>query len=239
MTICELRNVTKSYGEGATRVDAIKNVSLAIEPGEFTVFSGPSGSGKTTLLNQVGCLDRPTDGELLIEGKPTSALNAHALSQLRAHKIGFIFQSFNLVPVLTALENVELALQLAGQTSGVREQALAMFPKVSLTGLEGRRPNQLSGGQQQRVAIARALVKVPVMVIADEPTANLDSDNGEQILALMEQLNADLGTTFLISTHDPRVMAHARRRIVMKDGQIVSDEAGARQAAAPEARQSP
>lgn len=225
MAICELKDVTKTYGAGPTRVDAIKDVNLVIEPGEFTVFSGPSGSGKTTLLNQVGCLDRPSAGELIIDGADTGGLTGKALSALRAEKIGFIFQSFNLVPVLTALENVELALQLAGHTEGVREKAMAMFPKVGLEGLEHRRPNELSGGQQQRVAVARALVKEPVIVIADEPTANLDSENGEQILDLMQELNATLGTTFLISTHDPLVMAHARRRIIMKDGSIVGDTA--------------
>ncbi|MDH5670788.1 MAG: ABC transporter ATP-binding protein [Myxococcales bacterium] len=223
MALCELEGITKTYGEGPTRVDALKDVDLRVEAGEFTVLSGPSGSGKTTLLNQIGCLDRPTSGTLRIDGVDTSQLGNLALSKLRADKIGFIFQSFNLVPVLTALENVELALQLAGQSAHIRERARAMFPQVGLEGLQARRPNQLSGGQQQRVAIARALVKEPAVVIADEPTANLDSENGEQILSLMQELNARLGTTFLISTHDPRVMAHARRRIEMEDGRIVKD----------------
>ncbi len=222
MPICELRNVTKSYGEGPGRVDALKAVSLAIEPGEFTVFQGPSGSGKTTLLNQIGCLDSPSEGELLIEGERTRGLGSRALSALRARKIGFIFQSFNLIPVLTARENVELALQLAGQPPDPK-QAEAMLEKVGLAGLGHRRPSELSGGQQQRVAVARALVKRPLLVIADEPTANLDSVNGEAVLATMEQLNREGGTTFLISSHDARVVEHARRVITLHDGQVESD----------------
>jgi putative ABC transport system ATP-binding protein len=227
MAICELHHVTRSYGVGAGRVDAIRDVSLAIEPGEFTVFRGPSGSGKTTLLNQVGCLDAPSEGELLLEGRATRAMSSRQLSKLRAEKIGFVFQSFNLIPVLTALENIELALELAGRAQGLREAAAAMLPRVGLEGLGHRRPNQLSGGQQQRVAIARALVKKPILVIADEPTANLDSANGEQVLETMRALNETLGTTFLFSSHDPRVVEKARRVVTLHDGQIVSDEARA------------
>jgi putative ABC transport system ATP-binding protein len=224
MSICELSNVTKAYGTGPARVLALDHVSLRIEAGEFTVFCGPSGSGKTTLLNQVGCLDRPEEGELLLEGKPLRALGSHALSRLRADKIGFIFQSFNLIPVLSALENVELALELAERGGDHRALAAGALAQVGLAGLEDRRPNQLSGGQQQRVAIARALVKQPLLVIADEPTANLDSANGEQVLSTMERLNRELGTTFLLSSHDARVIAHARRVITLRDGKIVSDE---------------
>jgi putative ABC transport system ATP-binding protein len=224
MAICEIRNVSKIYGKGPSRVDALRNVSLSILGGEFTVFCGPSGSGKTTLLNQVGCLDAPSEGLLLIEGRDTKTLSSRELSRLRADKIGFIFQSFNLVPVLTALENVELALELAHRKEGRSAAAAAMLAQVGLEGLEHRRPNQLSGGQQQRVAIARALVKRPLIVIADEPTANLDSENGKQVLATMERLNRDLGTTFLFSSHDPMVIEQARRVIRLKDGQIVQDE---------------
>ncbi len=227
MAICELHHVTRSYGEGAGRVDALRGVSLSIEPGEFTVFCGPSGSGKTTLLNQVGCLDAPTEGELFLEGRATRAMSSRQLSALRAEKIGFVFQSFNLIPVLTALENIELALELAGRAQPIREAAAAMLPQVGLSGLGHRRPNQLSGGQQQRVAIARALVKKPILVIADEPTANLDSVNGEQVLETMRALNETLGTTFLFSSHDPRVVEKARRVVTLHDGQIVSDEARA------------
>jgi putative ABC transport system ATP-binding protein len=224
MPICELRNVTKAYGSGPARVLALDHVSLDIEAGEFTVFCGPSGSGKTTLLNQVGCLDRPEEGELFLEGAPISARSSAELSRLRADKIGFIFQSFNLIPVLSALENVELALELAERTGDHRSQAMSALAQVGLAGLEGRRPNQLSGGQQQRVAIARALVKKPLIVIADEPTANLDSANGEQVIATMERLNRELGTTFLLSSHDSRVIAHAKRVVTLRDGKLVSDE---------------
>src|SRR5688572_12231139 len=193
MPICELKNVAKTYGTGPAKVTALHAIDLVIEQGEFTVFCGPSGSGKTTLLNQIGCLDAPSEGELVIDGRNTRSLSSRDLSRLRADKIGFIFQSFNLVPVLTALENVELALELAHRKEDRSKAAEAMLAQVGLKGLEHRRPNQLSGGQQQRVAIARALVKRPVIVIADEPTANLDSENGLQVLATMERLNKDLG----------------------------------------------
>lgn len=224
MAICEVRNVTRSYGTGAARVDALKEVTIDIDPGEFTVFKGPSGSGKTTLLNQIGCLDAPTEGELTINGQATNGLSSKALSKLRAETIGFIFQSFNLIPVLSAVENVELALELAGHPGDGRARAMEALAQVGLAGLEHRRPNQLSGGQQQRVAIARALVKKPLIVIADEPTANLDSANGEAVIATMAKLNAELGTTFLFSSHDPRVIAHARRVVTLTDGRIVGDE---------------
>jgi putative ABC transport system ATP-binding protein len=225
MPICELHHVTRSYGAGPAKVDAIRDITLSIEPGEFSVLSGPSGSGKTTLLNQIGCLDAPTEGELLLEGQPTKSMSSRRLSRLRADKIGFIFQSFNLIPVLTAVENIALALELAGREEGARAAAESLLPQVGLEGLGHRRPNQLSGGQQQRVAIARALVKRPLLVIADEPTANLDSKNGEQVLETMRKLNQTLGTTFVFSSHDPRVIAHARRVVTLHDGEIVSDEA--------------
>jgi putative ABC transport system ATP-binding protein len=228
MALIELHDVTRSYGSGPARVDALRDITLEIQPGEFTVFKGPSGSGKTTLLNQVGLLDSPTEGELVIDGQKTSGLSSRAKSRLRADKIGFIFQSFNLIPVLSAQENVELALELAGRPGGRAQAARAILAQVGLEGLEHRRPNQLSGGQQQRVAIARALVKEPRIIIADEPTANLDSDNGEQVLATMQRLNEDLGITFLFSSHDPRVIAHARRVVTLVDGEIFSDERGAR-----------
>ncbi|CAM3341512.1 ABC transporter ATP-binding protein [Corallococcus sp. ZKHCc1 1396] len=232
MPICEVHEVTRTYGTGPTRVEALCGVSLTIEPGEFTVFQGPSGSGKTTLLNQIGCLDAPTGGELRIDGQSTRRLSSHALSRLRADKIGFIFQSFNLIPVLSAQENVELALELAWRQGSRRDAAAAMLEQVGLKELRHRRPNELSGGQQQRVAIARALVKKPLLVIADEPTANLDSVNGEQVLATMRRLNSELGITFLFSSHDPRVIAHATRVITLRDGRLVSDEAGPRAVAA-------
>lgn len=223
MSICEVRGVTKTYGEGVGQVNAVDDVSLTIEAGEFTAFVGPSGSGKTTLLNQIGCLDRPTRGEVEIEGVSTGGLGDGPLSALRGEKIGFVFQSYNLIPVLTAAENVELALTLAGAEGGM-DAAHALLKEVGLEGLEKRRPSQLSGGQQQRVAIARALVKKPSLVIADEPTANLDSVSGEEILALMRDLNQTRGITFLFSTHDPMVMEHARRIVTLKDGKVTSDQ---------------
>ena len=224
MVICALEDVSKDYGTGPARVRALKDVSLAIEAGEFTVFSGPSGSGKTTLLNLVGCLDRATEGSVRLEGQDVGALSARDLAKVRARRIGFVFQSFNLIPVLTALENVELALQLSGETSGRRERASETLRQVVLGDFLHRRPNQLSGGQQQRVAIARALVKSPALIIADEPTANLDSKNGEAILAIMRDMNERLGATFLFSTHDPMVMGHARRVVALHDGRVEADE---------------
>ena len=222
MSLCEIKSLTKTYGEGVGSVNAVEDISLSIEAGEFTAFVGPSGSGKTTLLNQVGCLDRPTQGEVAIEGVTTTGLGDGALSALRGEKIGFIFQSYNLIPVLSAAENVELSLTLAGATGGM-DAARALLKEVGLEGLEDRRPSQLSGGQQQRVAIARALVKKPALVIADEPTANLDSASGSDILALMRELNVSRGITFLFSTHDPMVMEHARRIVTLRDGKIIED----------------
>lgn len=222
MAICELKGATKTYGSGATEVHAIHGIDLTIDAGEFTAFVGPSGSGKTTLLNQIGCLDSPSAGTVHIRGKATGGLGDVALAALRAQEIGFIFQSFNLIPVLTAAENVELALSLAGEDGG-RAAAVALLTEVGLGGLEDRRPNQLSGGQQQRVAIARALVKKPSIVIADEPTANLDSESGKAVLDLMRELNQKHGTTFLFSTHDPMVVDYARRVVTLRDGAVVSD----------------
>jgi putative ABC transport system ATP-binding protein len=223
--ICELIDVTRSYGEGEARVDALRDVRLTIEPGEFTVLSGPSGSGKTTLLNLIGLLDQPTSGRVLLEGQDVSGLSSSALAHKRAQRIGFIFQSFNLVPVLSAVENVELALQLSGVADAGRAgRAAEALRAVGLGAQLDRRPTQLSGGQQQRVAIARALVKGPALVIADEPTANLDSHNGGTILDLMREMNEARGVTFVFSTHDPMVMARARRVVHLRDGAIVEDE---------------
>ncbi|MFK7929028.1 MAG: ABC transporter ATP-binding protein [Myxococcota bacterium] len=226
MALCELQQATRAYGSGNTLVKAADAVDLVIEEGEFTVLSGPSGSGKTTLLNLIGLLDKPTSGSVILNGQATSTLSDAALTRIRAKSIGFIFQSFNLVPVLSALENVELALNLAGITpeGGARKAATAMLTEVGLGDLLKRRPNQLSGGQQQRVAIARALVKRPALVIADEPTANLDSKSGLNVLNLMRKLNAEVGATFLFSTHDPMVLEHAKRVVNIRDGRIESDE---------------
>ncbi len=222
--ICQLVGVKKTYPMGELTVVALNGIDVGVDEGEFTVFAGPSGSGKTTALNLIGCLDRPTSGQVLLDGRDVATLGDDALGQVRARRIGFIFQSFNLIPVLTAAENVELALRLAGLDKGRKEKVEQALVDVGLKDFMGRRPNQLSGGQQQRVAIARALVKKPAIIIADEPTANLDSQNGEAILDLMRQMNERDRITFLFSTHDPMVMARARRVVRLKDGAIVGDE---------------
>ncbi len=236
MPICELKKASRHYGSGPTLVKAAHELDLVIQAGEFTVLSGPSGSGKTTALNLIGLLDRPTSGSVCIRDQATETLGDRQLTRLRSQSIGFIFQSFNLIPVLSAVENVELALDLAGGTSGRerREAAAAMLASVGLGDLLHRRPGQLSGGQQQRVAVARALVKRPALVIADEPTANLDSVSGENVLELMRKLNEELGVTFLFSTHDPMVMERARRIVHIKDGCIAADEARAAIVPTPE-----
>jgi putative ABC transport system ATP-binding protein len=226
-TICEIQHASKTYGSGATLVYALKDCDFSLASGEFTALSGPSGSGKTTMLNLVGLLDVPSAGTVKVEGTDVSGLANRELAAIRAKRIGFVFQSFNLIPVLTALENVELALQLAHVGGSRRERSVAALEQVGLGDKLDRRPNQLSGGQQQRVAIARALVKEPALIIADEPTANLDSNTGSEILALMRKMNADHGTTFLFSTHDPMVMKMARRLVTLHDGQVVSDEMAA------------
>jgi len=207
-------------------VPALRGVDLDIEAGEFTAVAGPSGSGKTTLLNLIGCLDRPTRGRLVIDGDDVAGYKPSELASLRREKIGFVFQTYNLVPVLTAYENVELPLVLLGRHTRVeiRDRVMSMLSEVGLAGLENRRPMDLSGGQQQRVAIARALVKQPSLVLADEPTANLDSENSQAILALMKTMNQTRGATYLFSSHDPLVIGYARRLVQMRDGSIVLDE---------------
>jgi putative ABC transport system ATP-binding protein len=218
--------VTKDYPQGRFNVPALRGIDLTITSGEFTALAGPSGSGKTTSLNLIGCLDRPTSGRVQLGGHDLTRLTPNELSAVRRTDIGFIFQTFNLIPVLTALENVELPLTLLGGISAAqsRARAAALLAEVSLAGFEHRRPGELSGGQQQRVAITRALVKEPKVVLADEPTANLDSENGEAVLQLMLNMNRVKGTTFVFSTHDPRVMHYARRLVTMRDGQIAGDE---------------
>ena len=226
MPLIEARDLTREYSHGRMTVPALRGVDLDIEAGEFTAVAGPSGSGKTTLLNLIGCLDRPTRGRLVIDGDDVAGYNRSELAGLRRKKIGFVFQTYNLVPVLTAYENVELALVLLGRhtRNEIRDRVISMLSAVGLAGLENRRPMDLSGGQQQRVAIARALIKQPRLVLADEPTANLDSENSEAILALMKTLNDTQGATFLFSSHDPLVIGYAKRLVRMRDGRIDLDE---------------
>lgn len=221
--LVQVDDVTKHYPLGKTVVRALHGVSLAIGAGEFTAIAGPSGSGKTTLLNLIGCVDVPTSGTVRIDGVSTRDLNDRALTDLRLHKLGFIFQSFNLVQVLTVAQNVEFPLLLqGGMTAGERGRRVAeMIDKVGLAGQVRQRPSELSGGQRQRVAIARALVTRPRIVMAGEPTANLDSVTGQAIIDLMKQLNSVDKTTFIFSTHDPRVMGHAGRVVQMVDGKLV------------------
>ncbi len=225
MSSVRVENVTKDYELGRTRVEALRGVSLAVEPGEFMAVAGPSGSGKSTLLNLIGCLDHPSSGRVLIGEQDVAALDDNALSDLRARRIGFIFQTFNLIPVLSALENVEFPLLLRGGNHGGRTRALRALGEVGLEDFARHRPDELSGGQRQRVAVARALVTDPVIVLADEPTANLDSATGEAIISLMLEINRRDGTTFIFSTHDPKVMVHAHRVLRLADGRIQATEA--------------
>lgn len=225
MSIVSVRGVTRDYQQGKITVHALRGVDLDIEAGEFTALMGPSGSGKTTLLNMVGGLDRPTSGDVSVDGVALSTLSSSELSDLRLRKLGFIFQAYNLVPVLTAFENAEFVLLLQGMPAAERsERVTKTLEAVGLSGMESRRPNELSGGQQQRVAVARAIAGKPTLVLADEPTANLDSTTSDQLIALMKELNQEQGITFLFSTHDPKVMAAATRVVSMVDGQIVEDE---------------
>ena len=225
MPIVELQDVTKHYRQGALDVPALRGLTLAVEKGEFTAICGPSGSGKTTALNLIGALDKPTSGSVAIEGRDLGPLSRRVLSHLRRDRIGFVFQAYNLMPVLTAYENAEIVLSLQGvEASARRERVMALLADVGLEGLEGRRPDELSGGQQQRVAIARAIASNPAVVLADEPTANVDSETAEKLLDIMQQLNQDRGVTFLFSTHDPRVMERARRVVRIVDGRVERDD---------------
>ncbi len=217
--------VWKIFEQEAEEVQAVRGVSLTIEPGEFTAMAGPSGSGKTTLLNLIGGLTRATRGGVWVADQDLTAMSNRALARMRLDQIGFIFQAYNLLPVLTAAENAEFPLLLQGVDSGQRRQRVGeLFERTGLDGLENRRPGKLSGGQQQRVAVIRAVVGEPALVLADEPTANLDSAASDALLDLMEELNRDFGTTFVFATHDARVMERARRLIRLVDGSISTDE---------------
>jgi len=222
----ELRDVKKTYRLGPIEVPALRGISLRVAPGEFLAIAGSSGCGKTTLLNIIGGLDRADTGDVLVEGENLQLLSASSLARLRLQRLGFVFQAFNLLPVLTALENAEFTLLLQGVPAKQRrERVEKLFSEIGLSGLESRRPGELSGGQQQRVAVARAMVTEPALILADEPTANLDSTTATALLDVMEQLNRTHGTTFVYATHDPQVMARAHRLIGLRDGQIATDVA--------------
>ncbi len=226
--VAELDAVTKVYQQGDQRVEALRGLTMQVRSGEFTAISGPSGSGKTTALNLIGALDTPTSGTVRLEGTDLGTLSRQALSQLRRDRIGFVFQAYNLIPILSAYENAEIVMVVQGVPEAQRrERVMQLLARVGLEGLEQRRPQELSGGQQQRVAIARAIAAGPALVLADEPTANVDSTTAEALLDMMETLNREQGVTFLFSTHDPRVMTRARRLIRLVDGRIESDEARA------------
>jgi putative ABC transport system ATP-binding protein len=226
MAIISVRDVTKVYLLGKTEVQALRGVSLDVEQGEFLSIAGPSGSGKTTLLNLIGCVDTPSAGTVSVRGQDTSRLTERALTDLRLHQIGFIFQSFNLVQVLSVFQNVEFPLLLQGGLSKGERRARvqALLEAVGIGGYARHRPSELSGGQRQRVAVARALVTRPALVLADEPTANLDSQTGQNIIDLMREMNQKDGTTFVFSTHDPKVMAHASAIVRIADGQVAGRE---------------
>ncbi|MBA7627355.1 putative ABC transporter ATP-binding protein YknY [subsurface metagenome] len=226
MSIAKLENIHKVYHIGKIDFPALRGISFSIEEGEFLSIAGPSGSGKTTVLNLVGCLDKPSRGKIFLDDKNITDFPSSKLADVRRKNIGFIFQTFNLIPVLTALENVEFPLILEGQHDSKERHRLTeeILTEVGLKDFLHRRPNEMSGGQQQRVAVARALVKKPKLVLADEPTANLDSVTGKEILQLMLELNQKTSTTFVFSTHDKMVMDFARRIIRLRDGKIESDQ---------------
>ncbi len=217
-------DLCKTYLQGDKAIKALDHVSIEIAEGGFVCLSAPSGGGKTTLLNAIGGLDRPDSGEVWVAGERIDTLSKGELAELRLHRIGFVFQAFNLIPVLSARENVEFVMQLQGIPAGERRnRAFEILEEVGLQGLENRRPAEMSGGQQQRVAVARAIVSRPALVLADEPTANLDSKSSDSLMTLFTELNQHHNTTFIMATHDERVMAYARRRVHMLDGRIVED----------------
>ena len=226
MTAIRCHQLCKTFRQGDETITGLDHVDLDIDSGEFVCLSGPSGSGKTTLLNAIGGLDTPDSGEIRIGDLQVERLDRGALADMRLHHIGFVFQSYNLIPVLSARENVEFVMQVQGVPAAERRQkANSILQEVGLEGMEDRRPSQLSGGQQQRVAVARAIVSKPDLVLADEPTANLDSVASTQLMGLFDELNQNHGVTFVIATHDKRVMRYARRLIKMRDGKIISDAA--------------
>jgi putative ABC transport system ATP-binding protein len=226
-TVVRLNQVVKTYQADAVAVPALRGVNLQIQRRSFSMVIGPSGSGKTTLLNLIGCIDAPDAGSVEVCGQSIAALNDNALSDFRARYIGFVFQGFSLVPVLSAYENIEYPLLLLGMPPAERrKQTLVMLEAVGLSGQQRQRPNELSGGQKQRVAIARALVKQPELILADEPTANLDTETGAAIIELMHRIQAEFQTSFVFSTHDPHLMSHADCIFSLRDGKLLDDATG-------------
>ena len=221
MSVIQLEDVTRNYQVGEVETPALRGLTLTIEEGEFTAIVGPSGSGKTTVLQMMGCLDRPTSGTVQVKGQDVNQLNDNQRADLRKGTIGFIFQFFALIPVLTAYENIELPLLLTGNGSQARRARVnELLEAVGLSQRAHHRPDQLSGGEKQRVAVARALAVNPVLVLADEPTANLDTENGNQVMEIMQRLNLETHTTFVFATHDPRVIPFARRVVTLRDGKV-------------------
>ncbi len=224
MEVAKVENVTRTYKIGTVETKALRGVNLSVQSGEFTALVGPSGSGKTTLLQLIGCLDQPTSGNVYINGKDVSKLNRNQRADMRRASLGFIFQFFALIPTLTAYENVEMPMLLVGKSAAERrERVTSLLKAVDLSDRAHHRPDQMSGGEQQRVAIARALSTQPAIVLADEPTANLDTPNGKQIMEIMTRLNQETGVTFVFATHDPRVMKYARRVIALRDGVVAQN----------------
>ncbi len=224
MAIVEVTDLKKDYKQGEIIVHALAGVSVSIDKGEFTALMGPSGSGKTTLLNLIGGLDAPTSGHVVVDGTDLATMGGGGRSKMRLQRLGFVFQAYNLIPVLSAYENAEFVLLLQGVPEKERrERVMAVLEEVGLEGMENRRPSELSGGQQQRVAVARAIVGEPALVLADEPTANLDTKTGDALLDTMRDLNERLGVTFLFATHDPKVMENARRVVRLVDGKVAED----------------
>ncbi len=224
MEVTRIENVTRVYKIGKVETQALRGVSLSIQSGEFTALVGPSGSGKTTLLQLIGCLDQPSSGKVYINGKDVSHLNRNQRADMRRGTIGFIFQFFALIPTLTAFENIEIPLLLVGQNAHERRARVTeLLEAVDLADRAHHRPDQLSGGEQQRVAIARALATKPSLILADEPTANLDTPNGKQVMEIMTRLNQETGVTFVFATHDPRVIPYARRQVTLRDGLVLEN----------------
>jgi len=224
MEVVKIENVTRVYQIGKVETQALRGVNLSIENGEFTALVGPSGSGKTTLLQMIGCLDQPSTGKVFINNNDVTTLNRNQRADMRRGTIGFIFQFFALIPTLTAYENVEMPLLLNGHTPRERkERVMELLKAIDLADRANNRPDQLSGGQQQRVAVARALATNPKLILADEPTANLDTENGRQVMDIMQRLNKETGVTFVFATHDPRVISYAQRVVTLHDGMIEKD----------------